>query len=40
MPTARSGLDPVASSHRPSQPVASEEEVTPLCQMSMDAKWL
>ncbi len=40
MPTARNGLDPFESSHRPIQPVVVDDEVEPLCQMSMDSKWL
>jgi hypothetical protein len=31
MPTARRGLAPSASSQRPSQPVLTDDEGTPLC---------
>ena len=37
---ARRGLDLVPSSQRPSHPVETDASVSPLCQMSMDSKWL
>ena len=38
--TARMGSVPVTSSHRPIQPVATPASGTPVCQMSIDRKWL
>jgi hypothetical protein len=40
IPRARRGLAFVRSSHRPSQPVPTGVPGTPLCQMSIDSKWL
>jgi hypothetical protein len=40
MPTARSGSVPVASSQRPSQPEWEGLSGEPVCQMSIDRKWL
>ena len=38
--TACRGSPPVASSHRPSQPVVDGLPGEPVCQMSIDRKWL
>ena len=40
MLTARTGSSPVASSHRPIQPVVIGESGLAVCQMSIDRKWL
>ena len=40
MLTARSGSSPVASSHRPIQPVDTGSVGDAVCQMSIDRKWL
>ena len=38
--TASSGLSPVVSNHRPSQPVGTEVDGDAVCQMAIDRKWL
>ncbi len=38
--SARRGFERVLSSHRPNQPVETGVPGTPLCQMSIDWKWL
>ncbi len=38
--TARTGSSPVASNQRPSQPEFTGVDGEPVCQMSMDLKWL
>ena len=40
IPRARSGLALVPSSQRPSQPELTGVSGTPLCQISIDSKWL